>query len=72
MGSPNMNGRYLRFQIAAATQRRPTFRAPNAGRRDGSLREPWGGPLSGPRAHRTRPDLNPDPQPDEPGGSDAA
>ena len=55
-----MDSRVIRIRQLAPTLGRPALTGRNVARRDGSLRLPWGGPLSGPRAHRTRFDPSPD------------
>lgn len=67
-----MDSRVIRIRQLAPTLGRPALTGRNVARRDGSLRLPWGEPLSGSRAHRTRPTETPNGNPHEPGGDDAA
>lgn len=73
MGSPNMNGRYLRFKQTAATQRRPAPRAPNAGGRGRFLWERRGEAWRASRARTEAPlDLSPEPERIEPAAPERA
>lgn len=53
--SGRMDSRVLRWRKQALTQGRPGARVRSVRPRGGSLRLPWGGPLSGPRRDRGAP-----------------